>query len=117
MENLIAQAQPPNCEAMATKPEMWGRDIEACRRMLASLLALRARYTDELPRFRRTNLLLEMLNQIVDAAQVTVEDAEERLTERLQANGRVREGPPRSFGEFDPSRFSKASGEEGPGCG
>jgi hypothetical protein len=48
-----------------------------------------------------------MLDQVVDAAQVTIEDAEERLIERLQAHGQVRERPPRSFGDLDRSRFSK----------
>jgi hypothetical protein len=100
---------------MATNPEMWGRDIEACRRLRTSMLALRIWHTDELSRFPRSDQLLKMLDQVADAAQVTIEDAEERLLERLQADGQVREGPPRSFGDFDPSRFSKPYGGAGLG--
>jgi hypothetical protein len=92
---------------MVTHPEMLGRDIEACRQLRSSMLSLRIRHADELSRFPRSNMLLNMLDQLVDAVQVTIEDAEERLLERLQAESRVRKRPPRLVGNLDSSRFSQ----------
>ncbi len=95
---------------MIANLEMWGRDIEACRQLLSSMLTLRIRHADELSQFPRSNLLLNMLDQVADAVQLTIEDAEERLIERLQAGGQQREGPPRSVGPVDPSRFDEPKG-------
>jgi hypothetical protein len=106
-EKLFAQALPLDGETMVTNPEMWGRDIEACRQLRSSMLTLRIRHADELSRFPRSNLILNMLDQVVDAVQFTIEDAEERLLERLQAKGQLREGPSRSVGTLDPSRLDK----------
>jgi hypothetical protein len=76
---------------MIAIPEMWGRDIEACRQLRSSMQTLRIRHSDELSQFPRSSLLLSMLDRVVDAAQVTIEDAEERLFQRLQDTGQVRE--------------------------
>jgi hypothetical protein len=75
MENLITQAPPPNGETVAADLEMRGRDIEACRRLRASILSLPTRQTGQLSRFLRSNLLLEMLDQVVGATQVTRTDS------------------------------------------
>jgi hypothetical protein len=109
----FAQDQPLKGEIMVTNPEMWGRDIEACRQLRSSMLTLRIRHADELSRFPRSNLLLNMLDRVLDAAQVTIDDAEERLLEKLQVNGHIRESPPCSDRTLDTSHFGKPQGVAG----
>jgi hypothetical protein len=92
---------------MIANSEMWGSDIEVYRQLRSSMLTLRMRHADELSRFPRSAQLLNLFDQVVDAVQVTIEDAEERLLERLQSKGQLRESPPCSVGTPSSRRSGK----------